>query len=163
MKFIKLIILLPLLMGASFPLQHEDSPIEWKHFNDGFQQAIDDGKIAIIDCYTDWCGWCKVMDQKTFTDSGIIARIQKDFVAIKFNPEKKEEIYITGGDTLTGGQLLYALSNNNPSGYPTFFFFVPQTKQMFQIPGYQDVAKFNETLDNVLRYQQANETAIDPN
>jgi uncharacterized protein YyaL (SSP411 family) len=162
MKFLKLLIFLPLLLGASYPLENEEGPIDWKHFNEGFQEAIDEGKIAIIDCYTDWCGWCKVMDQKTFTDEGIIARIQKDFVAIKFNPEKKEERYISGNDTFTGGQLLYALSNNKPSGYPTFFFFVPQTKQMFQVPGYQDVAKFNETLDNVLRYQKANAVATEP-
>ena len=37
----------------------------------------------IIDLYTDWCGWCKVMDRNTFTDSDVISHINNNFVAIK--------------------------------------------------------------------------------
>jgi len=47
------------------------------------------------------------------------------------------------------------LSNNKPGGYPTFFFFVPETKKMFQVPGYHDVKKFSEILDNVERYRKS--------
>jgi thioredoxin-related protein len=46
-----------------------------------------------------------------------------------------------------------ALSNNKPSGYPTFFFFVPQDAKLFQMPGYQDVNKFVATLNNMEKYQ----------
>jgi hypothetical protein len=60
------------------------------------------------------------MDKKTFSNEDIIERINEKYVPIKFNPEKPGK-YITGGDTLSGRQLLLALSNNKPSGYPTFF------------------------------------------
>jgi thioredoxin-related protein len=46
-----------------------------------------------------------------------------------------------------------ALSNNKPSGYPTFFFFVPQDSKLFQMPGYQDVSQFGATLNDVEKYQ----------
>lgn len=128
-----------------------ENEITWVNWNDGFELAKKSGKIALIDCYTDWCGWCKVMDKKTFSDEMIINKVKKDFIAIKFNPEKKEEQYIVGSDTFSGQQLLYALSQGKPSGYPTFFFFVPQTNQMFQEPGYKDVAQFDEILERLLK------------
>ena len=46
-----------------------------------------------------------------------------------------------------------ALSNNKPSGYPTFFFFVPQDAKLFQMPGYKDVSQFGATLNNMEKYQ----------
>lgn len=149
---IKLLVALVLLMGMSAPVDAPSEKINWVDFNTGFAQADLEGKIAVIDCYTDWCGWCKVMDKKTFTNDTISRRLREDFIAIKFNPEKPGK-YFAGGDSISGRELLMALSNNKPSGYPTFFFYVPQSKKMFQIPGYQDVKKFNETLDNLERYQ----------
>lgn len=152
MKFLKLIVFLPILLAASNPIHNGASPINWVDFNTGFPQSVAEGKIAVIDCYTDWCGWCKVMDKKTFSDSGIIERLNKNFIAIKFNPEKPGK-YKMGQDSVSGRQLMYGLSNNKPSGYPTFFFFVPQFNKMFQVPGYLDVEKFNETLDKLEEYQ----------
>ncbi len=153
-RILVIIILAATFIGAS-SRQEASSDIEWVDFNTGFALAKKEGKIAVIDCYTDWCGWCKVMDKKTFTDSGIVSRFNEKYVAIKFNPEKEGKYFAGPKDSLSGRQLLMALSNNKPSGYPTFFFFVPQGNKMFQVPGYQDVKKFNETLDGVERYQKA--------
>ena len=151
-KGLKIIAALIILLGMTDPAVAPKSTINWMDFNSGFAQADREGKIAVIDCYTDWCGWCKVMDKKTFSNDTISRRLSENFISIKFNPEKPGN-YFLGKDTISGRQLLMALSNNKPSGYPTFFFYVPQSKKMFQIPGYQDVKKFNETLDNLERYQ----------
>ena len=101
------------------------------------------------------CGWCKVMDKKTFGNDTIIQRINEKYIAIKFNPELPFKYDIGLADSVTGKQLLMALSNNSPSGYPTFFFFVPQNKKMFQVPGYHDVSAFNTTLDELEQYQKS--------
>lgn len=142
-------------MGANSAPEPHDNKITWVDFNTGFAQAQAQGKLAVIDCYTEWCGWCKVMDKKTFSNDTIIKRINANYVAIKFNPELPGKYDVGTEDSLTGSQLLMALSNNSPSGYPTFFFFVPENKKMFQVPGYQDVAKFNTTLDDLERYQKS--------
>ena len=137
------------------PLENKDSKINWVDFNSGFAQAQSEGKIAIIDCYTEWCGWCKVMDKKTFTNQEVIDRINEKYVAIKFNPELPGKYEIGAQDSVSGKELLMGLSNNKPSGYPTFFYFVPQTKKMFQVPGYKEPKDLLTILDNVERYQKS--------
>ena len=81
-------------MGLS-SIKGESPKIKWVDFNTGLAQAQQTGKLAVIDCYTDWCGWCKVMDKKTFSDRKIIERINEKYMAIKFNPEKPGK-YIDG-------------------------------------------------------------------
>lgn len=153
MRMLLLIGLLPFLVGTT--LHREDVPekIKWVDFNTGMSLAQSTGKIAMIDCYTEWCGWCKVMDKKTFSDPKIAQKINENFIAIKFNPELPGKYFAGTQDSLTGRQLLLALSNNKPSGYPTFFFFVPQDRKIFQLPGYQDVNQFGEILENMEKYQ----------
>jgi thioredoxin-related protein len=139
-------------MGLS-SIKGESPKIKWVDFNTGLAQAQQTGKLAVIDCYTDWCGWCKVMDKKTFSDPKIIERINEKYIAVKFNPEKPGKYFAGSKDSLSGRQLLMALSNNKPSGYPTFFFFVPQDAKLFQLPGYQDANQFGATMNNIEKYQ----------
>ena len=143
---------IPFIVGLS-SIKGESPKIKWVDFNTGLAQAQQTGKLAVIDCYTDWCGWCKVMDKKTFSDSKIIERINERYIAIKFNPEKPGKYFAGSKDSLSGRQLLMALSNNKPSGYPTFFFFVPQDAKLFQLPGYQDANQFGATMNNIEKYQ----------
>lgn len=155
MRYLIIAILpLMLLTGYKCTDNNDSETINWVSWNEGYPMALETGKIALIDCYTDWCGWCKVMDQKTFSDAGVIAKVNKDFIAIKFNPEKKDQQYFLGKDTLNGQQLLYALSQGKPSGYPTFYFLVSQTNQMFQEPGYKDVEAFTSLMDRLLQIQK---------
>ena len=42
----------------------------------------------MIDFYTSWCKWCKVFDQRTFTDAKVISQAE-DFVCAKVNAEDK--------------------------------------------------------------------------
>ena len=44
----------------------------------------------LVDVYTTWCGWCKVMDKKTYTNDNLANYINKRFYAIKLNAETKE-------------------------------------------------------------------------
>lgn len=66
--------------------------------------AIDDldamkdlqGKKVLVDMYTSWCGWCKVMDKKTFTDPQVVDYLNENFVLVKFNAEQKEPVTFQG-------------------------------------------------------------------
>lgn len=53
-------------------------------------------KPILVDLYTDWCGWCKVMDKKTYSDKNVVAYLQENFYPVKLNAETKESITFFG-------------------------------------------------------------------
>ncbi|MBQ9253946.1 MAG: DUF255 domain-containing protein [Bacteroidales bacterium] len=54
------------------------------------------GKLVFIDCYTDWCKWCKVLDEKTFSNDTIARILNYYFYPVKFNAEGQEDITLKG-------------------------------------------------------------------
>lgn len=53
-------------------------------------------KKVLVDVYTSWCGWCKVMDKKTFTNPEVVEYLNENFVLVKFNAEVKEPVEFKG-------------------------------------------------------------------
>lgn len=52
----------------------------------------DEKKPILVDVYTDWCHYCKVMDNTTWSNPRIADYIAKYFYPIKFNAESKEPV-----------------------------------------------------------------------
>ena len=50
--------------------------------------AQEQNKPIFIDFSTDWCGWCKVMDNKTFSDPEVIKFMNDNFICLKVDAEK---------------------------------------------------------------------------
>lgn len=61
---------------------------QWLSFDQALAKAKAEKKFVVVDFYTDWCKWCKVLDQKTYPDPAVQAIIAKSFVLAKVNPEK---------------------------------------------------------------------------
>ncbi len=135
------------LMLSSFTQPNEG--LDWKDFNEGYAKAKKEKKIALIDAYTEWCGWCKKMDRDTYANAGIAEKIKKNFVPIKFNPELDQQ-YTLDGKTYSGMELLSILSNRQQSGYPTTFFIITTTKKILIEVGYQNATQFAITLDKMV-------------
>lgn len=147
----KRIFVLALLVGCfGFTnSMNNNEGLVWQNWNEGFPKANAQKKIALIDTYTAWCGWCKKMDKDTYEDSAIIAKINKHFVPIKFNPEL-EGAYNVGDTAISGRALLGALSQGKSTGYPTTFFYVPLKNVMYQYPGYMNAKDFEKVLDEMI-------------
>ena len=43
--------------------------VKWMTFEQAVERSKTEKRKIFIDVYTDWCGWCKVMDKKTFSHS----------------------------------------------------------------------------------------------
>ncbi len=43
----------------------------------------------LFDVYTDWCGWCKVMDRKTYGNEKVATYLNQNYYAVKINAESK--------------------------------------------------------------------------
>ena len=48
-------------------------------------QAKSDGKIVMVDFYTERCSWCKVLDQNTWTDAEVQTWLKEKTVPIKID------------------------------------------------------------------------------
>lgn len=101
--------------------------LQWFEYVDGYNKAKAENKILLVDAYTDWCGWCKVMDRETYTNAEVIVALNQDFVCVKFNPEV-EKTHSFGKYNLKSQELLYWLANGQPGGYPTSYFVFHPTK-----------------------------------
>jgi len=68
----------------------------WNSLENAVQLANKDKKKILIDVYTDWCKWCKVMDEKTFNDQSMKEYLKANYHLVKFNAEQKETITFNG-------------------------------------------------------------------
>lgn len=123
------------------------SEIHWYDFNSGYELAVKKKKTMLVDVYTDWCGWCKVMDRETYAKSEIIDIINKDFVAIKFNPEKKDITYTYEGKKYNGQELAGVIGDYQINGYPATLFINTKTKKKNLIMGYKNAVEFKGILE----------------
>ncbi|MEO6314331.1 MAG: thioredoxin family protein [Chitinophagaceae bacterium] len=66
--------------------------MKWMTLQEAQAAMLKEKRPMLIDLYTDWCGWCKVMDKKTYTNAKVIAYLQQNFYPVKLNAETKETI-----------------------------------------------------------------------
>jgi len=66
--------------------------IKWYKYKQGMSLAQKEGKRVYLHFYTDWCNFCKEMDQTTFRNKSVINLLNKDFVAIRVNTNKNAKV-----------------------------------------------------------------------
>jgi uncharacterized protein YyaL (SSP411 family) len=115
----------------------QEPQIQWLGFQEGYDKAVKEKKPIIIDMYTDWCGYCKKMDKKTFNNASVVDSVHKYFIPVKFNPEEEGK-YLIGNKVLDGMQLKSMLSGGVRYGYPTTFFWMRpyQNDKVYAEEGY---------------------------
>jgi len=74
------------------------SQINWLSLDEASELAQQNAKPILIDVYTDWCKWCKVMDQNTFQDKEVIQYVNQNYYAVKLNAEQKQTVKMNGVD-----------------------------------------------------------------
>lgn len=127
----------------------QENGLTWYTFEEGYAKSVSEGKILLIDAYTDWCGWCKVMDRKTYADPAIIAKLNESFICVKLNPELTT-VYNFKDKKWGGSELLQFLGNGSVTGYPTTIFWMnpaSNNERMVQ-PGFLDANDFSRLLND---------------
>lgn len=99
--------------------------------------AKKENKPIFIDFYTDWCGWCKVMDKKTFKDPKVAEIANKNFIPYRLNAEKGEGIQIA--------------RQYKVRAFPTIIFYSPDGEVLGKLVGYTDSENFIEAMEFYLK------------
>lgn len=132
-----------LIVAVSIPSIIVAKEVTWYSFNEGIKIASQKKKPVIIDFYADWCMWCKVMEQKTFSNAEVQRKLARNYVSIRIDMEKNESISYNG-KTYTPQQFS---SMVGVEGLPTIIFMDRNGKFVTRIPGFVKTDIFNVLLD----------------
>jgi thioredoxin-related protein len=134
------------------PAPAEESPVKWMTFEEAVEKSKTEKRKIIIDVYTDWCGWCKVMDKNTFSDPEVAKLLNEKFYPVKFNAEQTADVTFRGTTFKfvpqgnNGTHQLAAILLNNQLSYPSIVFVEEDFKSVSPIPGFKKREEFHKML-----------------
>jgi len=110
----------------------------------GMEAARKEKKPVLVDFYADWCKWCHVMDEETFSDPEIKKIFASDWITIRIDTEDTETIGTFKSETLTFRQMSGSFG---VTGLPSYLFIDTKGEPVTIIPGYIPKEKFSIILD----------------
>jgi len=137
------------IMGSWSPVE-EEVEIDWITWEEAVNLTADKSntKKVFVDVYTDWCGWCKVMDKKTFSHPEVAKYMSKKYYMVKFNAEQSEEVEYKGvkfkfvPSGKKGYHELAAALLQGKLSYPTVVFLDEEMNMLSPVPGFQKPEMF---------------------
>jgi thioredoxin-related protein len=145
-----------LLMFATLSVfgqkKSEKAALPWLSVSQAQQKWDADKRPVIVDVYTDWCHYCKVMDKTIWANPEVANYVKQHFYPIKFNAESKEpatwmgktyefkpvyKVHMLAAEWLLGNMV-----------YPSTVILPPNGGEPVIIPG---VIELNE-LETILHY-----------
>ncbi len=111
--------------------------VEGKTFKEVLAMAKQQKKMVFVDCYTTWCGPCKMLSNKIFPQKVCGDFFNKEFVSVKIDMEKGEGVELR--------------KQFNVTAYPTMIFFDASGKEINRIVGAEaDAVKFVQNVKDGL-------------
>ncbi|HVU84416.1 MAG TPA: DUF255 domain-containing protein [Puia sp.] len=79
---------------ARAPLRRQE--ISWMSVDEAAGKLQKEQRPVLIDLYTTWCGWCKQMDKKTYSNKQVAQYLQDKFYPVKVDAETHATINWNG-------------------------------------------------------------------
>ena len=145
----------PAQMPAAPQLQ-QDEPlvkVQWMSLEEAQEKAKTEKRKIFIDVFTDWCGWCKRMDESTFVDPEIAKYLNENYYPVKLNAEQQQDInfnnktYHFRKNGARGYHELAAELLNNRLSFPTVVFLDESLNLIQSIPTYLEAPKLEAILN----------------
>ncbi len=127
-------LLLAAVLAAGNVPAAEPPGIRWTgSYTHALEEARTEQKYIMVDLFTTWCHWCRVLDQKTYRDGRVVALTDR-MVNVKVNAEVEVEIAARFG----------------VRSYPTILFLNPDGSLRHRVRGYSGPDAFVPILEEVL-------------
>jgi len=134
------------LVLCSLAAFKKNDSTEWISLDEAQKQLTITKKPVLIDLYTDWCGWCKVMDKQTYSNKKVAEYLKQKFYTVKVNAESTEKINWMGKQFMFNRQYKtneFAMYlTQGQLSYPTTVIIPTDDSGPQAIPGFLKPADF---------------------
>ncbi len=149
MNFIKYLASLIIVLLISFNSEAQNK-INWMTIEQAYTQMQVKPKKTIIDVYTSWCGWCKVMDKETFTDPAVVKYINENYYPVKLDAESTKSITLGTNKyeydaSKRSNKIAFDLLGGKMS-YPSIVYLDENFNMIQPVPGYMDAKAFHQII-----------------
>jgi thioredoxin-related protein len=123
---------------AETPKAEEKSKLDWLALDAAVGKAKSQNKHVIVNVYTTWCGYCRLMDKQTFGDQEVAAHLRENFVLAKVNGESSSKVHWQGQE-MTEREFARAVG---VTGFPATYFLKPNAEMLGGVSGYIRTPEF---------------------
>ena len=147
MKIYTIVIFLFLLVAKV-----KSQAMVWTAFENLNDSLRKERRPLLIFVYTDWCKFCKMQEQTTFSDTTVINRLRSKFYCLKLNAENKSEIIFlnrTYSPKSSGYHELteYFCLVKGQITFPSTLFFNKELSLKENVPGFMDTNYFKKIIE----------------
>ncbi len=127
----------------------ESALIKWYTLEEAQRLSDSIPRKIFVDFTTSWCGWCKVMDQNTFSNPIIAKYMNEHFYCVRFDAETRDTATFNGQKFFNRGPVGQKSAHDFPItvlqgrlSYPSFAFISKDRKSFTIMQGYQPPEQF---------------------
>ena len=102
-------------------------------YEEAMDKARDKNRPVMIDFYTDWCSWCKTLDNTTYSDATVGKKAER-FVSLKIDADDQRPL----------------AARYKVSAFPTILFIDPDGKELHRVVGFRPPVDFLKEMDAAL-------------
>jgi len=119
------------------------SGIKWTHgltWAQVKENAKKENKYIFLDCFTTWCGPCKMMDNQVYSNDSVGDYFNQHFISVKVQMDKTKK---DNEDVQRWYNDVAAISKqNHVEGYPTYIFLSPLGVVVDKGMGFKEIKYF---------------------
>ncbi len=117
----------------------------WVTIEEAQEMAYNEGKHIVLDVYTEWCGFCRRMNQETYGDERVQEALNRYFYPVRIDAESGQEItFLDESYTMQDLSLQFGVRS-----FPTTIFLSPEGEPLAVQSGFIEAQQFYQMLSFV--------------